>query len=100
MKQITPQELEARLEKNENVNIIDVRETYEMASGKIPGAVNIPLGLLEFRMHELDKAKEYIIVCLSGARSAQATRFLEYQGFNVVNMAGGMMSWTGEIERE
>lgn len=98
MNQISARDLASQLKENKVVNIIDVREPAEVAGGKIPGAVNIPLGLLEYRMNELDKSKEYTIVCLSGARSSQATRFLEYQGFNVTNMMGGMMSWGGEIE--
>lgn len=98
MNQISARDLETQLKENKVVNIIDVREPAEVAGGKIPGAVNIPLGLLEYRMNELDKSKEYTIVCLSGGRSSQATRFLEYQGFNVTNMMGGMMSWGGEIE--
>jgi rhodanese-related sulfurtransferase len=98
MKQISATELELLLKEKKDLNIIDVREVAEVAGGKIPGAVNIPLGLLEFRMNELDKGKEYYIVCLSGGRSSQVTRFLEYQGFNVTNMTGGMMAWMGEIE--
>lgn len=98
MNQISARDLEALLKENKDVNIIDVREPGEVAGGKIPGAINIPLGLLEFRMNELDKNKEYYIVCLSGGRSAGATRFLDYQGFNVTNMNGGMMAWIGEIE--
>lgn len=82
----------------EGLNLIDVREAHEVAQGKIPGGVNIPLGLLEFRMNELEKSKEYIIVCRSGARSAQATKFLESHGFNVINMSGGMLTWEGPIE--
>jgi rhodanese-related sulfurtransferase len=98
MKQISAKELEEQLKENKELNIIDVREPAEVAGGKIPGAVNIPLGLLEYRMNELDKAKEYTIVCLAGGRSAQAASFLEYHGFNVTNMMGGMMSWAGEVE--
>jgi rhodanese-related sulfurtransferase len=70
----------------------------EVAAGKIPGAVNIPLGLVEFRMHELDKAKEYIMVCRSGGRSGRVTQFLENYGFNVIDMAGGMLAWEGKVE--
>ncbi|MED1471212.1 rhodanese-like domain-containing protein [Bacillus salipaludis] len=78
--------------------MIDVREVDEVSADKIPGAVNIPLGLVEFRMHELDKSKEYIMVCRSGGRSGRATLFLESYGFNVINMAGGMLAWEGKIE--
>lgn len=98
MKQISAKELETLLNEKKALNIIDVREVAEVAGGKIPGAVNIPLGLIECKMNELDKSKEYYIVCLSGGRSSQATRFLEYQGYNVTNMTGGMMSWMGAVE--
>lgn len=98
MKQISTKELELLLAKKKAVNLIDVREVGEVAAVKIPGVVNIPLGLLEARMHELDKSKEYIMVCRSGGRSGQATAFLEYQGYNVTNMVGGMLAWEGEVE--
>lgn len=98
MKEITAKEVETLLNKGEKVVIIDVREVDEVTAGKIPGAVNIPLGLIEFRMPELDKSKEYIMVCRSGARSGRATQFLEYYGFNVMNMTGGMMAWEGKVE--
>lgn len=98
MKSITTQELQSLLEQGKEVNIIDVRETAEVASGKIPGAVNIPLGLVEFKMNELDKSKEYYINCRSGGRSSSACQFLDNQGFNVTNVEGGMMAWEGDVE--
>ncbi|WP_053365236.1 rhodanese-like domain-containing protein [Bacillus sp. FJAT-27245] len=98
MKQITPNEIEQRLAGGKSLNIIDVRETEEVAEGKIPGAVNIPLGLIEFRMHELDKNKEYVMVCRSGGRSGQACQFLDSHGFKTINMAGGMLAWEGKTE--
>ncbi|RIW34725.1 rhodanese-like domain-containing protein [Bacillus salacetis] len=98
MKEITPNEVELIVNEGTSANIIDVRETDEVAQGKIPGAVNIPLGLVEFRMNELDKSKEYIMVCRSGGRSGRACQFLESQGFNVTNMTGGMLAWEGETE--
>ncbi|MDQ6598262.1 rhodanese-like domain-containing protein [Bacillus salipaludis] len=98
MKQMTASEVETLLSGGKKLNIIDVREVDEVAAGKIPGAVNIPLGLVEFRMHELDKSEEYIMVCRSGGRSGRATQFLESYGFNVINMAGGMLAWEGKIE--
>lgn len=98
MNQITATEVQSMLESGKKLNIIDVREAAEVAGGKIPGAVNIPLGLIQFKMNELNKNKEYIIVCLSGGRSGMAAQFLESQGYHVTNMAGGMMNWAGEIE--
>lgn len=96
MKEITVQEVVSKMKNNEVLNLIDVRETEEVRGGHIDGIVNIPLGLLEFRMNELDKTKEYIIVCRSGGRSGQATAFLQEWGFNVTNMTGGMMAWEDE----
>ncbi len=98
MKEITAIELENNLKTGKEVNIIDVREVDEVAAGKIREAIHIPLGLIEFRLHELDKSKEYIMVCRSGARSGRATEFLQSQGFNVKNMVGGMLSWEGNVE--
>ena len=98
MKQMTVKEVETLLNEGKNLNIIDVREVDEVAAGKIPGALNMPLRLVEFRMHELDKSKEYIIVCRSGGRSGRATQFLESYGFNVINMTGGMLAWEGKVE--
>lgn len=98
MNTITSKQLEELLKDGKELNIIDVREVDEVAAGKVPGAVNIPLGLLEFRMNELDKSKEYIMVCRSGARSSRATQFLESYGFKVTNMTGGMLSWEGSVE--
>ncbi|TMU87343.1 rhodanese-like domain-containing protein [Bacillus sp. BHET2] len=98
MKTILANKVNRRLVTGESLNIIDVREVAEVRNGKIPSSMNIPLGLLEFRMNELDKKKDYIIVCQSGGRSSQAVSFLEYQGFNVTNMDGGMNSWEGNVE--
>ena len=98
MKEMTTKEVELLLNKGKKIDIIDVRENNEIITGKIPGALNIPLGIIEFRMHELDKTREYIIVCRSGARSRVASKFLEYHGYNVIDMTGGMGSWEGIVE--
>lgn len=98
MKEITPQELEAKLAAGEQVSIIDVREAEEVATGKIPQAVNIPLSLLEFRTQDIDKSKIHFMVCRSGGRSGNASMFLAAQGFDVINMVGGMLEWEGNVE--
>lgn len=98
MKEITAKELEQKIKNGENVNIIDVREEEEIAFGKIPSARHIPLDKMPERYTELDKNQHYYMVCRSGARSSNASAFLEEKGYDVTNMAGGMMSWEGEIE--
>jgi rhodanese-related sulfurtransferase len=98
VKEMTAKEVEALLNEGKKLAIIDVREVDEVVEGKIPGAVNIPLGLVEFRMHELDKSKEYTMVCRSSGRSGKAAIFLESHGFKVMNMTGGMLAWDGKVE--
>ncbi|MEK5330907.1 MULTISPECIES: rhodanese-like domain-containing protein [unclassified Lysinibacillus] len=97
MKEIAAKEVQEALAQGETLKLIDVREVDEVQEGHIPGVIHIPLGLLEFRMHELNKNETYIMVCRSGARSGRATQFLESQGFDVTNMVGGMLAWEGEV---
>ncbi|WP_240371542.1 rhodanese-like domain-containing protein [Anoxybacteroides rupiense] len=99
MKEITAKEVEQRLKGGHRLHIIDVREIEEVAAGAIPGALNIPLGLLEFRMNELSKDREYVIVCRSGGRSAKAVQLLERYGYKAANMTGGMLAWEGPVKQ-
>ncbi|MFC0237514.1 rhodanese-like domain-containing protein [Fictibacillus phosphorivorans] len=98
MKQLTAKELEKKLKEGQSLHMIDVRETSEVKEGKIPTTMNIPLGLLEFRIHELNKSKEYVLVCRSGGRSSRAYKLLQSYGFNVINLVGGMEAWEGNTE--
>ena len=98
MIEITPMEVLEKLKTNKTIHLIDVREVDEVKEGKISEAIHIPLGLLEFRMHELDKNIEYTMVCRSGGRSGKAVQLLEGQGFKTVNMVGGMNDWEGPVE--
>lgn len=78
------------------VELIDIREKYEYVGGSIKSAKNIPMGeLLNDPEKYLNKSKEYYIMCQSGGRSARACNNLKSQGFNVVNVAGGMGSYVG-----
>lgn len=98
MKEILAKEVQEALAQGQTLKLIDVREVEEVQEGHIPGVIHMPLGLLEFRMHELNINEPYIIVCRSGARSGRATQFLESQGFDVTNMVGGMLAWEGEVQ--
>lgn len=98
MKTMTAEELQQKIADNQEVHMIDVRETKEVESGKIPGATNIPLGLLEFRLQDLSKEKPYIIICRSGGRSSQAAQLLDEHGYDATNLTGGMLGWNGPVE--
>ena len=80
------------------LNLSDVREAVEFAEGHLPGAINLPLSDFLERYGELDKDKSYHIICRSGARSAQACAFLEEEGYDVTNVAGGTIAWLGDLE--
>jgi len=91
----------AKLVSGEKLNIIDVREPAEYAFGRLPGAVSIPAGDLEARLHELDPDKEYHVICRTGSRSDMACRALADKGFsNVKNVIPGMTEWTGDVEKD
>lgn len=96
---ITPGEVENMLQSSKDLSVIDVRERDEFAGGRIPGAKNISVNEIQFRMGEIDKNKEHIIVCRSGGRSSVASAILATNGFKVKNMDGGMLNWRGPIER-
>ncbi|MBF8378404.1 rhodanese-like domain-containing protein [Alicyclobacillus mali] len=93
------QDLEERLKRGEKLQIIDVREPAEVASGMIPGAKNIPLSQLQERFREIDPHQETVMVCRSGARSERACQFLMAQGYsNLWNLMGGMLGWHGSVQ--
>lgn len=78
------------------IDLIDIREPYEYSSGTIKTAKNIPMGnILDKPEKYLTKDKEYHIMCQSGGRSARTCDSLTRQGYNVVNVAGGMGSYVG-----
>lgn len=83
-----------------NTNVIDVREPEEHASGHIEGALLMPLNTLPSEITILDKNKTYHIVCHSGGRSSIASQFLSQNGFDVVNVMGGMSAYRGDLVYE
>lgn len=96
---ILPLDVNKRLNKGEKLNIIDVREHSEVASGKIPGAKNIRLSEIPDRFKEIDPNRETILVCRSGNRSSMACEYLMAKGYgNVKNMMGGMLGWQWDVE--
>ncbi len=91
MKTITVDELKARLEAGEQLNLVDVREPNEHAEFNIGGVLH-PLGNTE--AIDALKDQEVIFYCRSGNRSGQACMYAETMGFtNVVNAVGGMLAW-------
>jgi rhodanese-related sulfurtransferase len=73
--------------------LLDVRERDEWSLGHAPAAVLVPMSELARRIDELDVTRRIVCVCRSGNRSARVTAFLIQQGYDAVNLAGGMYAW-------
>lgn len=101
MQTITAEELKARLDAGEKLNIVDVREPHEHAEFNI-GGVLYPLGKVQtMQVDELEpfKDEELIVYCRSGNRSGQACLILDTLGFkNTKNLVGGMLNWQDKIK--
>ena len=98
MKEITVKELKRKLDKQEEFQLIDVREEFEYEVSNLNGQ-NIPLGGLLLEVENIATDKPVIIHCRSGARSAAAVMQLETQGFTkLYNLKGGILAWAQEID--
>lgn len=96
IKEIEVSELAQLKDKGDAIRVIDIRQPAELNSGVIPGAEALPMHTIPLRMNELQQDETLIMVCRSGARSAQACMFLQQQGYdNVYNLRGGMIAWSG-----
>ncbi len=96
--EIQVEELKRRRDAGEDLVLVDVREPHEYQICNLGGLL-IPLGELPRRVHELDSARELVIHCRSGARSARAVAFLRQAGFRKVrNLAGGILAWADRID--
>ena len=79
-----------------SVELIDIREPYEYNGGTLRTAKNIPMGtLLANPSQYLMKDKTYYIMCQSGGRSRSTCKTLEKQGYDVINVSGGMGAYVG-----
>jgi rhodanese-related sulfurtransferase len=96
--EITVDQLREMMNSDSNLVLLDVRNPYELEDkslGHIDGVLNIPLPDLEKRLSELDKFidKDIAVICRSGRRSGIATDILLKNGFNAVNVLGGMIQY-------
>jgi molybdopterin/thiamine biosynthesis adenylyltransferase/rhodanese-related sulfurtransferase len=96
--EIAPRELKSRLDRGDDLFILDVREPHEYQICNLRGHL-IPLGELSRRVNELDSSREIVAHCRSGKRSAEAVEFLRSAGFRkVLNLKGGILAWSDEVD--
>lgn len=96
--EITPAEFVARRERGETLTLLDVREDWELGVASVPNVVHIPMGQVADRLQELDKNTEVVVLCRSGRRSLEVAKFLQQNGFKTVNLAGGVLAWSRELD--
>jgi adenylyltransferase/sulfurtransferase len=96
--QLTVKELKGRRDRGEDVFLLDVREPYEFQIAQIGGKL-IPQNDVPQRLAEIPRDREIVVQCRSGARSQRIAEFLKQSGYTkVVNLAGGILAWSDEID--
>jgi rhodanese-related sulfurtransferase len=99
MNEITPQDLKARLDRNEAPLLLDVRQDWETQLCRLPNAVHIPIEELELRVEELNAQDSIVVYCHQGVRSAAVAEYLRSLGFrDVKNLSGGLDLWARTID--
>ena len=96
--EITPRELKQRLDRGDDLFVLDVREPHEYQICNLNGYL-LPLGDLPKRVNELDSSREIVAHCRSGKRSADAVEFLRKAGFRKIwNLKGGILAWADDVD--
>ena len=90
---ITVEQLNEKLKFGKHPLVVDVRQPEEFRTGHITGAKLIPLNELHGKMKELPKGREIVCICASGNRSTSASKMLAKEGYQVLNVQGGMLAW-------
>lgn len=100
LEEITATELKRRLDRGDDIQIIDVREPHEYEIARLPGTKLIPLSHVVNRMSEIDPARETVLHCKGGVRSAKAIEALKLAAFpgRLFNLKGGITSWSDEVD--
>jgi sulfur-carrier protein adenylyltransferase/sulfurtransferase len=97
--ELTPVELATKQQRKDDFDLIDVREPHEWAIARIPGARLVPLSAFTDSLHQFDSARDIVVHCKMGGRSAKAVRQLQAAGFKKVwNLAGGILRWSDDVD--
>ncbi|MDT7603436.1 MAG: sulfur-carrier protein adenylyltransferase/sulfurtransferase [Acidobacteriota bacterium] len=100
MEEITATELKARLDRGDDLQIIDVREPNEYETARLEGSKLIPLAQVLNRVGEIDESRETVVHCKGGVRSAKAIEALTRAGFKgrLLNLKGGITAWSNDVD--
>ena len=100
-KSLSTKEFEKAI-KSKDVRLIDVRTAEEYAQGHIPGAINIDVNSSDFAercLKVLRSGETAALYCRSGRRSKNAANILSSRWTSIIELDGGFLSWTSDIER-
>lgn len=100
MQEISVTDLKTKLDSNEPIQLIDVRETWELEICQIDGIKNLPMTEITERVNEVERDAETYLICHHGGRSQQVAMWLEQQGFSTTNVLGGIDAWATAINPE
>jgi adenylyltransferase/sulfurtransferase len=96
--QISVKEYKSRVDRGDDLFLLDVREPYEYQIAQIGGTL-IPQNEVPNRLAEIPRDREIVVQCRSGARSQRIAEFLKQSGYtNVINLAGGILAWADEVD--
>jgi hydroxyacylglutathione hydrolase/adenylyltransferase/sulfurtransferase len=91
--ELTPQRVAELLESSDGVQLIDVREDYEVEAGRIAGARHIELERLASQADSIDRDRPVVFQCRIGARSAMAAQAFRTAGYEAYTLQGGLTEW-------
>jgi adenylyltransferase/sulfurtransferase len=96
--EISAAEYLQRREHGDALTLLDVREDWEMSVASVPGVVHIPMAQVQARLNELDRNKEIVVLCRSGRRSLEVAKLLQLNDFRAINLAGGILAWSRDVD--
>ncbi|AWP21967.1 sulfurtransferase [Acidiferrobacter sp. SPIII_3] len=100
MREISVQDLHARLKAGETLVLLDVREPWERNLCALPNSLHAPMQQVPTAINSLNPEDEVIVYCHTGVRSFHVGKFLEHNGFkNVANLCGGIEAWAREVDK-
>jgi len=96
--EISPVDFLKRREQGDAMTLLDVREDWELAVASVPDVVHIPMAAVPERLSELDRTRDVIVLCRSGRRSLEIAKFLQLNGFRALNLSGGILAWSRDVD--
>ena len=99
VREISPKDLKARLDAGETIDIIDVREAWELQQSSLEGAIHIPMNSIPQSLDRIPKDRPVVIMCHMGSRSATVVNWMQQRGFdNLYSLEGGIDLWSTDVD--